>query len=361
MLFSTSQDSIKKALSYVAKLPFSKRLLHKLSEKARGHCVVYFSLHRLLNENAANLNHPHYRDQTAITPKQAHKLLKHIHQRLPFISLIQSLDYLKGIQKMNRSHAVLLVEVPYVQTMRLLNPILEELRIPATFVLDTQSIESGQMPWMDEISFRLGTTTQEEFMVTFIDRSFSLATPIARMDAAHHVIDNLSHASPATLIMRMEELRKVLSETALPPMGERISTPEQLVKLAHNSLFSFACAGHLRLPLTLTTISDAHKEIISSKNQLSSMFENAFAPVFFYPTGSDKRHSKEIVRLLLDSGYQAGITRNFGVCRPGDNMFRLMRLPLSAYARSFEQFELQGLLDAIDEFLLVTLGQEREL
>ena len=28
---------------------------------------------------------------------------------------------------------------------------------------------------------------------------------------------------------------------------------------------------------------------------------------------------------------------------------------------SFEQFELQGLSDAIDEFLLVTLGQEREL
>jgi hypothetical protein len=251
--------------------------------------------------------------------------------------------------------------VPYLETARLLNPLLEELRIPVTYVLDTESIDAGLMPWMDEITYRLGTTSKQEILVTFIDRPLSLATPSARMLAAEHLIENLSHATPPTLIMRMAELRNALTEAAIPPVGERICTVSQLEKIAQNPLFSFACAGRLRLPFSDITPVDAEKEIASSKHELSALLGRAFVPVFFYPSGSDKRHTKEIVRLLIDSGYLAGITRNFGVCRPGDNMFRLLRLPLAYGVRSFEQFELQGLSDAIDEFLLVTLGQEREL
>lgn len=361
MLFTTSQDSIKRAFEYVAKLPFSKRLLHKISEKARGHCIAFFSLHRVIDESQLFLQHPHFQNRTAITPRQAHKLLTHINQRLPFISLAESLEYLKGNQKMNRSHAVLLVEVPYVQTARQLNPILEDVRIPVTYVLDTESVQSGQMPWMDEIAYRLGVTTKKAITVTFIDRSFSLATPHARAQAAHHLIDHLSHATPATLIMRMTELREALAETAVPPVSERICTVEQLEKMALNPIFSFASAGRLRLPFSDIALHDAQKEIVASKQELGGMFNRAFVPVFFYPMGSDKRQTKDIVRMLIDSGYHAGITRNFGVCRPGDNMFRLLRLPLALGVRSFEQFELQGLSDAIDEFLLVTFGQEREL
>lgn len=361
MLFSTSQDSIKRAFEYVAKLPFSKRILHTLSEKARGHCIAYFSLHRVVEEGPQNLMHPHVQNRTAITLRQAHKLLTNINQRLPFISLMESLEYLKGNQTMNRSHAVLLVDVPYLQTVKQLNPLLEELRIPATYVLDTESIDSGQMPWMDEIAFRLGSTSKKEISVTFIDRAFSLETPASRVQAAHHLVDNLSHATPPTLILRMAELRDALSETALPPVGERICTVLQLEKMALNPLFSFASAGRLRLPFSDISMVDAKKEIVSSKQELSALFSRAFVPVFFYSTGSDKRNVKEIIRLLLNHGYQAGISRNFGVARPGDNMFRLMRLPLAYGVRSFEQYELQGLSDAIDEFLLVTFGQEREL
>lgn len=361
MLFSTSQDSIKRAFEYVAKLPFSKRVLHKLSERARGHCIAFFSLHRVIEESVENIHHPHLQNKTAITPRQAHKLLTYLNHRLPFVSLAESLEYLKGNQKLNHSHAVLLVEVPYVQTVRQLNPLLEDLRIPATFVLDTASIEDGQMPWSDEIIYRLGNTAKTEISTTFIDRAFSLQSLGDRINAAHHFIENLSHATPHTLMARMKELREALLETAIPPVGERICTLLQLEKIALNPLFSFASAGQQRLPVSELSTDDAKKEIVVSKQQLSGMFSRAFLPVFFYNSGSDKRHGKEIIKLLIENGYHAAISRNFGVCRPGDNMYRLLRLPLAYGVKSFEQFELQGLSDAIDEFLLVTLGQEREL
>ncbi len=361
MLFTTSQDSLKRALEYVTKLPFSKTLLHKISVKARGHCIAFFSLHRVIEESLHTLRHPHYQNRTALTLRQAQKLLSYISNRLPFISLAEAMEYLKGNQKMNRSHAVFLVEVPYLQTVQKLNPLLDELRIPATYILDTESIKDGQMPWSDEIAYRIGSTDKKEISVTFIDRAFSLETPKSREQATQHIIDNLSHASPNTLLLRMIELREVLKETAIPPVEERICTLQQLEKMSLNPLFSFASSGRLRLPFSDISYDEAEQEIAQSKQELTTMFSHAFVPVFFYPTGSDKRHSKEIVRLLIANGYQAAISRSFGVCRPGDNMFRLLRLPFAWGAKSFEQFELQGLSDAIDEFLLVTFGQEREL
>lgn len=361
MLFKTTESSIKKALEYVVKLPFTKEILHKVSVKARGNCVALFSLHRVLADTSANMQHPHFLNKTAILPKQAHKLLSHINNRLPFISLAESLEYLKGNQPMNRSHGVLLIEVPYAQTMRELLPILEELRIPATIVLDSESIESGQMPWMDEIVFRLGSTKKQELAVTFIDRSFSLATSSDRMKAAHHFIEHLSLSSPSNLKNRLSQLREALSEVAIHPVGERICTVPQLEKVALNPLFSFACAGRLRLPFFDISTEEAYEELHAAKIALSSMFSRSLLPVFFYAMSESKRRNKDLLKTLLDAGFIAAISNNFGVDRPGDNMFRLRRLPLAVGVKSFEQFELQGLSTAIDEFLLVTLAQEREL
>lgn len=361
MLLKTSQDSIKSALEYLVRLPFTKHILHKISEVARGKCVAFFSLHRVIEDTAINLNHPHFANKTALIPRKARKLLSSIHERLPFISMADAISYLKGERKLTQSHAVLLIEVPYVQTIRLLSPILEDHKIPATVVLNSECIHDGQMPWMDEIIYRLGSTKKNEIAVNFIDRSFSLATMHDRMAAAHHFIDYLSHSNPTMLRARIAQLRELLWEVAVHPVGERICTVHHLEKLAKNPLFSFACAGAHRLPFFDISHEDAQKEIIDSKYDLHAMFGDAMQPVFYYPLGSDKRRHKELIAMMMESGYEAAIGPLYGVCRPGDNMFRLMRLPLAFGSKSFAQFELQGLSDAIDEFLLVSFAKEKEL
>ena len=188
MLFQTSKESIKTALEYFIKLPFSKTILHKASEIARGKCVVFFTLHRVLEDDASMLRHPHFLNKTALSLKETRKLLTHFNHKLPFVSLMDALEFLKGHQSINRSVAVLLIEVAYASTMRLIKPLLEELRIPATIVLTTKSIYDGQMPWMDEVVYRLGSTAKETLSVSFIDRSFSLANDHERMAAAKHLM-----------------------------------------------------------------------------------------------------------------------------------------------------------------------------
>lgn len=358
MLLRTSQDSLKVAFEYFTKLPFSKRILHKLSEIARGKCIAFFFLHRLLDDSQKT--HPHFLNKSAMTVKEARLLLSHIKSFLPFVPLGESLDLLSGEKPIARSHAVLLIEVPYQETMRLLKPLLEEMAIPATVVLDTRSLSSGQMPWTDEILFRFGNTDKKEICTTFIDRTFPLRTASERLIAAHHFIENLSHANPQTIISRMEQLRRALGEDMHFSKQEKILALPELIKLEKKHIISFASAGRMRLPLYEMDAEQAYEEIILPKQELSALFPSSFCPVFIHPWFSYKRKNKEMTHILMD-GFRAAISRTNGVCRPGDNLFQLKSLSLAMGKKSFEQFELQGLSDAIDEFLLVTLAQEEEI
>jgi len=358
MLIKTSKESIKHALEYLVKIPFAKEALHRITESARGKCIAFFSIHRVLADAPESLFHPHYIHKTAITERQAVKHLRYINQKLPFISLVDSLEFLLGKRPLDRSHAVLLIENAYVETIRHISPFLIEHKIPAAIALNTQSIEDGRMPWIDEIIFRLGQTAVKNLSLNFMDRSFQLRSIPERLQASHHIIHYLSQSSPEVIQARSKEICDQLSEVALPPTSERICTLHQLEKLSLNPLFSFMCAGRNRLPLATMSRAEAHKELMTTKSDLNACLSRGVLPIYFSQFAFDKKGHQEFSKFMQDDGYQAAISPKVGLARPGDNMFRLKRLPLAQGLSSFEQFELQGLSDAIDEMLLVTLGRE---
>jgi len=360
MLLDTSRGGVKKAFEYLMRLPFTKPLLHRLNEAARGKCVVYFSLHRILEEGPELAMHPHRLTKTALTIFEARRLLEQIKKTLSFISLAESLEFLLGRKAIKRSVAVLLIESPYVQTLKFLVPLAQELKIPFTVGLTTQSLLTGEPVWMDEISFKVISTAKRELVVNFIDRSFALSTTAERLVAVQHIIENLSSCTAPMLQSRLQHLREILKETAVLPASERIATASQLAQLSQANI-SWAIAGNEHLPCFAHDPEAAEREIITAKLELSAMMGQGLAPVYFYPLGFEKRHQAQLLRMMMSAGYTAAISRSVGVCRPGDNMFRLQRLSLSLEAKSFEQFEVQGLAEAIDQFLLVSFAQDEGL
>ena len=167
-----------------------------------------------------------------------------------------------------------------------------------------------------------------------------------------------AHEGEARRVHIRRDMRVVI---AVDQQDEKLCDVAQLQTLMSNPLFSFISAGRHRLPLLELSIDDAKDEIIDAKNELNLLFKCSFQPVFYQSSSCEKIRHDRLAAWMMEHGYQASISKQYGVCRPGDNMFRLRRLPLAQGVKSFEQFELQGLSDAIDEFLLVTLAQEREL
>lgn len=360
MLFKTSRGGVKTAFEYVSKIPFTKKLLHRINEMTRGPMVVFFSLHRVLDEHDAEATHPHILNKSALTTKDARKFLSHIKKTLPFIPLIEALPYLKGDAPLKQSVAVLLVEAPYKESFRNLMPLASDLNIPFSVALSSHSLATGEPPWMDEVSFRIMSTNKEELVVNFIDRSFALSGSAERIWAANHIVENLSHCHQRLLLSRLYHLRDLLHETALPPKSERIASIPELQKLSKHPLLSFVVSGQLQMPLFELEIDEAKKESLGAKEELAALFGDALLPVFFYPFGLGKIKNLSLTKTMIEGGYEAAITRVIGIARPGDNMFRLPSLPLDLGSNSFAQFELQGLSDAIDEFLLVTLAKDKE-
>lgn len=358
MFFKTSQDSLKKVASYVSKVPFAKKVLHRLSESARGKSIVFFSLYRVVSEHDKEV---HYRDESILSIDELKKILKSINKTLAFISMHEALKALKGERGLHHSQAVLLLERADSQTIAHLMPIIQELHIPLCIMLTTDALHSGTLPWVDEVFYRVMTTDKTSISLTYIDRSFSLDTPSLRALAAQHVIEHLSHCRPEILKAKLAELKESLDDSAVPAPNERVASIAELSKLAEeNTLVSFGSAGQFNWPLYDIPLDEAKEEIGKAKEELSMLFDKAFVPVFFYPLAFDKRRSQELINIMIEAGYDAAISRNAGLCHPGDNMFRLMRLPLGHQTKTFEQFELMGLSDAIEEFLLVTLAKEKE-
>lgn len=358
MFFKTSQDSLKKIARYVSKVPFTKKIIHRLSEAARGKAIVFFSFNRIISE--AREENMHW-DESMLTPQEFKKTLKSINKTLAFISMKDAIKMLTGEQRLQHSKAVLLLESAYSQTIATIMPILKELHIPVCIMLTTDAVQSGNLPWMDEVFYRIGSTSKDSISLTYIDRSFLLDSPSLRKLAAQHIIEHLSHCRPEALKTKLAELRESLYDGEMPLPDERISSHAELSKLAEeNSLVSFGCAGQFSWPFYDIALDDAKSEIVRAKEELLQLFDKAFVPVFLYPLSFDKRRSQELINLMIDAGYEAAISRNAGICHPGDNMFRLMRLPLGHQNKTFEQFELMGLSDAIEEFLLVTLAKEKE-
>jgi hypothetical protein len=360
MLLNTSRGGVKKAFEYLMRLPLAKPILHRLNEAARGKFIAFFSLHRILDDSKDLANHPHRITKTALTCDEARKILSHIQKTLTFVSINNALEFLRGQGNFERSVAVLIIESPYAQTLKHMIPLAHELKIPLTLSICTNALLTGEPLWMDEVSFRVIGTPLEELVVNFIDRSFSLKSPQERVVASAHIIDNLSNCGVLTLRNRLKDLRALLQETALLPASERIATASQIIKL---SAYNIRCiiAGNEHVPGFMQDSYETKREIMSAKSELEALLDNILDPVYIYPIGIQKNHEPDLIKILLSSGYKSAISRHIGVCRPGDNMFKLMRLPLALGAKSFEQFEVQGLADAIDEFLLITLAQDEGL
>lgn len=359
MLFKTSRDGVKTAFQYASRLPFTKLLLHRLNELARGRFVAFFSLHRVLDDESLK-DHPHYLAKTALGVSDAHRILSQIQKTLPFISVGEALSLLRGQQKLEHSAAVLIVEAPYIDTIKNIMPLALKLNIPLSFTLCAHSLATGEASWVDEIMTRIISTPKEELVVNFIDRTFKLSSFTERVWAAHHIIDNLSQSNKRLLLSRLNHVRDLLQETALPPKTERIMSIPDLVKLSLNPKVSFVIGGQHQVPLLDLDDEEAHKEIDLSKGELFYLLREAIAPVFIYPFSQANTDHLKLHSLMLKAGFEAMITRSLGIARPGDNMFSLASLPLGLENHEFTQFEMQGLADAIDEFLLITLAKDEE-
>lgn len=91
--------------------------------------------------------------------------------------------------------------------------------------------------------------------------------------------------------------------------------------------------------LSNVPISQAREEILGSKAALEKLF-NIKIKYFCYPYGS---YNRQVVNLVRESGYRAGLTTAQGQVALGDNVFTLKRIRITGH------YDLQQFLQVIGE------------
>ena len=214
-------------------------------------------------------------------------------------------------------------------------PILRELHIPATVFLVSGQIESGQLPWYDQLRLAFKLTTRPQFSMA------PLGGPCGRLDdcqdrvhGSQRTLHWLRGMNQAERIRNLEELFRELgvpAELNLP--GQMLRWVDIRQMLDHGIAFGAHTVTHP--VLSKLSLPELEAEIKGSKRMIENRLQR---PVlhFAYPFGQGCDLSAEAKQVVVDAGFQTAVTTLWGVNGPSSDRFELRRLtPWEANAAEF--------------------------
>jgi CelD/BcsL family acetyltransferase involved in cellulose biosynthesis/peptidoglycan/xylan/chitin deacetylase (PgdA/CDA1 family) len=223
-------------------------------------------------------------------------------------------------------------------------PVLRELCLPATIFLTTGYIESGELPWYDQVCLAFKLSTRRRLsLVELGGPQSSLANHQERIEALNRTLAwlrRLTEESRAEALAALFHSLRVVSPLTLPNVMLRWNDIRQMAK---NSIdFGAHTITHpvlARLPLErLKEEIGGSKCIIEGKLQM---------PVhhFSYPFGRPFDIGDRAPEIVQKSGFATAVTTVWGCNRQGDDPYSLKRFTpwgsdLGAFAIQLDRFRM---------------------
>ena len=206
-------------------------------------------------------------------------------------------------------------------------PVLAELRIPATFYLTTNFIESNESSWIDLIEYAFEAKAEFSIDLPLPGRNGSYSTreqklrlldQIRRIVKANPDIDPYEFAND---IWRQIGVSKMVPDRDL----DQKMNWSQACDLGRNRLFTVGGHGHTHRILEYLAQPELEREISLSLEKLE---ENLGFKVmhYSYPEGLANCYSDRVIRVLKERGIVCAPSAEHGINRLGDDLFTLKRV-----------------------------------
>ncbi len=347
--------SIQQLLRYT----YTRRWLHFLSQKTRGHSIVFLRCRRILPDNVLGKKHRDAENPGALFPRQLASLLEEVQQRLQFLYLGEAISKLRSGKALNQSYVVLTFDESFESSINAALPILEDMNIPATFFVCTKHLQAEHcFMWDQEVHAITQSISPNPITVPWMDRQLTTHPPAQATQSANDLIRHLIQLPKEKREQRIASLKELSTSELLPSVLDRHVNHQELITYAKHSLLSFGSHGHSHHPMLSMDINTLKAELKQSRIILDDACGQSYVNVLNFPFGTQKQLSPTLIQNVMESGFLAALYDGDGVARPGDHLFRLPRLLLSQKTRILETYEIQGLSTALDEALLVLTGSE---
>jgi peptidoglycan/xylan/chitin deacetylase (PgdA/CDA1 family)/CelD/BcsL family acetyltransferase involved in cellulose biosynthesis len=206
-------------------------------------------------------------------------------------------------------------------------PFLQKIGIPATIFLTTGYIESGLLPWYDQVRLAFKLTSQPRFSLQAVGGpSGELDSDARRLKAIELVLAWLRMTGDGNRLSCLPELfrdLRVPNELNLPATMLKWNEIRQMSKGG----ISFGAHTVTHPVLGTLTVSRLREEIVGSKKTVEDRLQ---IPVrhFAYPFGKPEDFGCDAKRIVQAAGFQSAVTTMFGVNGPEQDPLELKRFGL---------------------------------
>jgi peptidoglycan/xylan/chitin deacetylase (PgdA/CDA1 family) len=206
-------------------------------------------------------------------------------------------------------------------------PVLDQMRIPATFYVTTGFIGGNTRSWTDEMEAALehAGTVRLRGLAAGVDGTYeTIAEKIAVMDRIRAHVKGDASIDPYAFAAGVVE-QSVGGEVPVDDALDRKVTREEVRALASHPLFTVGGHGHTHRILSFLEPADLEDEVRTSVGVLREI--TGFAPQHYsYPEGLSHCYSQTVIDTLRRHGIVCAPTAIDGVNRTSDDLFHLRRV-----------------------------------
>jgi CelD/BcsL family acetyltransferase involved in cellulose biosynthesis/peptidoglycan/xylan/chitin deacetylase (PgdA/CDA1 family) len=280
-------------------------------ERINGPTIQIFVYHRINGERD-----PFF---PAVPVNVFRSQMEHIARNFPVISLDHIADDKCGTAA--RHMVAVTFDDGYRDNFLHALPILKELGIPATIFLTTHAIETGELPWYDQVALAFKLTTRTRFDLGPVGPEMVLGDVSSRLQAFSAALRWLRELDQKDRVVATAELFRQLAAPT------RLRLPKAFLgwdEVRQMSKQGIDFGGHTVTHPVLAKTDRLDDEIVCCKKTIEKRLQR---PVrhFAYPFGRACHFSDAAKRTIQAAGFETAVTTMWGFNRPGDDAFELKR------------------------------------
>lgn len=293
--------------------------LLSLFRKNGGVILTYHSI----NDVSVNLIHT----PNIVSTENFEKQIKYLSAKKKVVSLDELVTNIQKGIKIPKGSVVVTFDDGYKDNYLNAYPILKKYNIPATTFLATNYIDSNNMKWDDELSYKIKTSKCESLILkTANSMRYNLKGKKGKEKVINDLIKLLFESSNKKREEHLLELHNNLN-VKLPEQAAKntMLSWENVRTMAHESNISFGTHTCSHNKLTNISLEEAREEIAKSKQIIENEIGEKIS-FFSYPYGIKNCYNDQIKHLLRENGFICAVTANYGKNNSNNDIFELKRI-----------------------------------
>ena len=206
-------------------------------------------------------------------------------------------------------------------------PILEDLKVPATFFITTSFVDENEASWIDRVEQAVESVGSCQVNLPDYELAGRFATAAQKIELLKQIRQSIFERADIDPYNFAEEFASHIGAGQFEPdeeLDQKLNWG-QVKNLSENNLFTIG--GHTHTHPVLEHLDDEElvweidKSLIMLKKGVSKPIK-----YYSYPQGLDWCYSDRVIKALKERGIGCCPTAEEGINRAGDGLFRLKRM-----------------------------------